>query len=203
MLPLCIDPILNRMKSTEEIVKGDCFTKTQYELKFKVETVDKILCEKNLKTHEVRKFRDAISKEVDYHMYYNNILLRGVVGIVKEKSLTVDSRTRYYLVKHINFYPYYYENKVVGIHALPDIKSAVDITEDAEISVNFTYSVNWKVKSNPTNSVHQNETAIMRDSEDKESLIFWGAMFCIWLMLLIVAIDPYLQNYFDRYYPDY
>ncbi|KAH9674636.1 transmembrane 9 superfamily member [Citrus sinensis] len=202
-LPFCPagDPILNRMKSTEEIVKGDCITKTKYELRFKVETVGKILCEKNLKTHEVRKFRDAISNEVDYHMYYNNILLRGVVGIVKEKSLTVDSRTRYYLVKHINFYPYYYENKVVGIYALPDIKSAVDITEDAEISVNFTYSVNWKVKSNPTNSVHQNETAIMRDSEDKESMIFWGAMFCIWLMLLIVAIDPYLQNYFDRYPP--
>lgn len=69
----------------EEIVKGDCFTKTQYELKFKVESVDKTLCENNLKIYEVRKFRDAISKEVEYHMYYNNILLRGVVGFVKEE----------------------------------------------------------------------------------------------------------------------
>lgn len=62
-------------------------------------------------------------------MYYNNILLQGKVGFVKPMRITLNSRPRYYLVKHIDFYPQYYKNQVVGIKSISDKASAVDISE--------------------------------------------------------------------------
>ncbi|XP_024038393.1 transmembrane 9 superfamily member 2-like [Citrus clementina] len=129
------DPIPNREKSLQEILSGDCFTRTQYELKFKVGTVRETICEKTLTKDEVKKFRQAISNESEYHMYYNNALLLEKVRFVKPMGVTFNSRPSYYLVKHIDFYPQYYENQVVDKSSVADLDSAVDITEDAEIRV--------------------------------------------------------------------
>ena len=157
---------LTREKSLQEILSGDCFTRTQYELKFKVGTVRETICEKTLTKDEVKKFKQAISNESEYHMYYNNVLLREKVGFVKPMGVTFNSRPSYYLVKHIHFYPQYYENQVVDISSVADLDSAVDITEDAEIRVRFTYSVFWKDSIiKPTKSITQkwkcnNETVV-------------------------------------------
>ena len=43
------DPIPNRKKSFEQVIAGDCYMNTGYELRFKKETKEKLLCEKNLK----------------------------------------------------------------------------------------------------------------------------------------------------------
>ncbi|KAH9674663.1 hypothetical protein KPL70_018550 [Citrus sinensis] len=140
-LPFCPpgDPIPNREKSLQEILSNDCFTRTQYELKFKVGIVRETLCERSLTKDEVKKFRQAISNESEYHMYHNNVLLREKVGFVKPMGVTFNSRPSYYLVKHIDFYPQYYENQVVDISSVADLDSAVDITEDAEIRVRIVF----------------------------------------------------------------
>ncbi|KAH9674658.1 transmembrane 9 superfamily member [Citrus sinensis] len=171
-LPFCPpgDPIPNREKSLQEILSGDCFTRTQYELKFKVGTVRETICEKTLTKDEVKKFRQAISNESEYHMYYNNVLLREKVRFVKPMEVTFNSRPSYYLVKHIDFYPQYYENQVVDISSVADLDSAVDITEDAEIRVRFPYSVFWKDSIiKPTKSISQNGNATMKQWWSSES----------------------------------
>ena len=43
------NPIPNRKKSFEQVIAGDCYMNTGYELRFKKETKEKLLCEKNLK----------------------------------------------------------------------------------------------------------------------------------------------------------
>lgn len=176
------DPIPNREKSLQEILSGDCFTRTQYELKFKVGTVRETICEKTLTKDEVKKFRQAISNESEYHMYYNNVLLREKVRFVKPMGVTFNSRPSYYLVKHIDFYPQYYENQVVDISSVADLDSAVDITEDAEIRVRFPYSVFWKDSIiKPTKSITQNGNATMKQWWSSESclLIFWFLNLCL------------------------
>nr|POE60019.1 transmembrane 9 superfamily member 4 [Quercus suber] len=64
-LPFCPpgDPIPNRKKSFEEVIAGDCYMNTGYELRFMKETKKKLLCEKNQKRAEVAKFRDAIAAD--------------------------------------------------------------------------------------------------------------------------------------------
>lgn len=179
------DPIPNREKSLQEILSGDCFTRTQYELKFKVGTVRETLCEKTLTKDEVKKFRQAISNESEYHVYYNNVLLREKVGFVKPMGVTFNSRPSYYLVKHIGFYPQYYENQVVDIRSVADLDSAVDITEDAEIRVRFTYSVFWEYSIiKPTKSITQHGNATMKQWWSSESclLIFWFLNLCLVLL---------------------
>lgn len=185
------DIIPNRKKSLEEILSGDCYTRTRYELKFKVGTVRENLCEKTLTKDEVKRFRQAIGNESEYHMYYNNVLLREKVGFVRSMGVTVNSRPRYYLVKHIDFYPQYYENLVVDISSIADLDSAVDITEDAEIRVRFTYSVFWKDSIiKPTKSITQNGTATMKQwwSSDWCLLLFWFLNLCMVVTTLAVGM---------------
>ena len=43
------NPIPNRKKSFEQVIAGDCYMNTGYELRFKKETKEKLLCDKNLK----------------------------------------------------------------------------------------------------------------------------------------------------------
>ncbi|KAH9738255.1 transmembrane 9 superfamily member [Citrus sinensis] len=198
-LPFCPpgDPIPNREKSLQEILSGDCFTRTQYELKFKVRTVWETICEKTLTKDEVKKFRQAISNESEYHMYYNNVLLREKVRFVKPMGVTFNSRPSYYLVKHIDFYPQYYENQVVDISSVADLDSAVDITEDAEIRVRFPYSVFWKDSIiKPTKSISQNGNATMKQWWSSESclLIFWFLNLCLVLLTLAKGMVEFLTT---------
>ena len=47
------------------------------------------------------------------------------------------------LINHLDFHFRYLGNRVKEVYVLGDIDTVVDITEDAEIRVNFTYSVIW------------------------------------------------------------
>ncbi|KAJ7976119.1 Transmembrane 9 superfamily member [Quillaja saponaria] len=165
-LPFCPpgDPITGRKKSFEEVLAGDCFNNTLYELKFKVDTLEKLLCKKNLTKDEVAKFRYAVLNEFEYIMYYNKYSLLGHVGIVERK--VEYASPRYYILKHIHFYLYYWRNKVKDI-TLVDVtrgaetEDAVDITEDAEIEVNFTYSATLERAKCKLNSCNQDAVLIL------------------------------------------
>lgn len=197
--PWITDPI--RKKSLGEIVAGDCFTRTQYELKFKVETVGKILCEKTLTKDEVETFRLAIIEKPQYWMSFNNILFLTNVGLVDPITFPEDLGPRYYLVKHIDFYLLYNENQVVDIKSISDLHSAVNITEDAEITVNFTYSIFWKdstIKS--TKSLSRKGAAIKIEwwnSEEKSGqitfkpVVFWVLNLFLGFSFLAVLIFKY------------
>jgi hypothetical protein len=65
------------VKSFKEVLAGDRITNTQYELRFKMGTTQKILSEKNLTKKEAAKFRDAIANKVVYEMYYDVDSLLG------------------------------------------------------------------------------------------------------------------------------
>ncbi|XP_059649883.1 transmembrane 9 superfamily member 4-like [Cornus florida] len=146
-LPFCPpgNPVKNRKKSLEEIVEGDCFTNTLYELNFKVDKNEETLCEKNLTKHEVAKFRYAIKNKFRYHMYYNGIKLYARVGHLVEGTSTFEPKYWYYLFKHITFNVYYIGNKIQKIHIENPFHSSTGLPEDIDgKNVKFTYSVFWK-----------------------------------------------------------
>ncbi|XP_030927758.1 transmembrane 9 superfamily member 5-like [Quercus lobata] len=218
-LPFCSpgDPIPNRKKSFQELLAGDCYVNTQYELRFKMGTTRKLLCEKNLTREEVAKFRDAIANNTVYFMYYDNIHLSEYVGGDSSQSLypkNGDNGRRYFLINHLHFYPQYKRNKVKEIDVLGDYESAVDITEDTEIKVNFTYSVFWEEyeskRENPSR-VRDYLKELFKITNRGRAILFLEQVgganpspyataiaIYIWLLLLYIKIVLYLREYFDR-----
>ncbi|KAK4582829.1 hypothetical protein RGQ29_025843 [Quercus rubra] len=177
----------------------------------------KLLCEKNLTREEVAKFRDAIANNTVYFMYYDNIHLSEYVGGDSSQSLSPkngDNGRRYFLINHLHFYPQYKGNKVKEIDVLGDYESAVDITEDIEIKVNFTYSVFWEEyeskRENPSRvrdylkeifkitNQHRAILSLEQVGGANPSPYATAIAIYIWLLLLYVKIVPYLREYFYR-----
>ncbi|KAG8655102.1 hypothetical protein MANES_04G003900v8 [Manihot esculenta] len=83
-------------------------------------------------------------------MYYDDLPLWGFIGKVEEQSWIVGQREfKYYLFKHVQFDVLYRGNRVIEVSAFSDPNHAVDITEDVDIDVEFTYSVIWNATSAP------------------------------------------------------
>ena len=102
------------------------------------------------------------------------------------------------------------------IDVLGDYESAVDITEDTEIKVDFTYSVFWEEyeskRENPSR-VRDYLKELFKITNQHRAILFLEQVgganpspyaiaiaIYIWLLLLYVKIVPYLTEYFYRYH---
>uniref|UniRef100_A0A0E0EIA3 Transmembrane 9 superfamily member n=1 Tax=Oryza meridionalis TaxID=40149 RepID=A0A0E0EIA3_9ORYZ len=75
-------------------------------------------------------------------MYYDDLPLWGFLGkLDKDKE---QGNAKYLLFKHIHFDIMYNGDRVIEINVQTDPNVAVDITEDKEVQVEFSYSVTWK-----------------------------------------------------------
>ncbi|XP_043704498.1 transmembrane 9 superfamily member 2-like isoform X2 [Telopea speciosissima] len=141
------DQIIEKKESLGEILNGDRLTNALYELKFRKNKIVETLCEKQLTRDEVAKFRDATKNDFYFQMYYDDLPLWGFVGKVEETWFLDEMKSRYYLFKHVQFDALYNEDQIIDVHAFSDPTDAVDITEDHETIVTFTYSVLWNASS--------------------------------------------------------
>lgn len=129
-------------------MNGDRLANTLYQLNFRQDKNGERLCQKKLKVAEVAKFRDAIVNDFYFQMYYDDLPVWGFIGKVEDESWTIsDKGTKYYLFKHVLFDVLYNGNQIIEIRAFSDPNHVVDITEDVDIDVEFTYSVNWNATS--------------------------------------------------------
>ncbi|CAL5347697.1 unnamed protein product [Camellia sinensis] len=200
-LPFCPpgSPITNRRKTLEEVLEGDCFTNTLYQLNFKVEKIEETLCEKNLTKEEVWKFRHAVRNNFEYKMYHNNIQILGQVGSIGEYSTL-----RYYLTTHIDFHAYYFRDRVEDIYITSELLTGADISDDAAVKVNFTYSVFWnKFNFQSADSIFSNETLsdfVWPTKEQGQG--DWPVLtftIVIWVVVLFNATMQYLSSYHNRH----
>ncbi|GMP77967.1 hypothetical protein CsSME_00034066 [Camellia sinensis var. sinensis] len=200
-LPFCPpgSPITNRRKTLEEVLEGDCFTNTLYQLNFKVEKIEETLCEKNLTKEEVWKFRHAVRNNFEYKMYHNNIQILGQVGSIGEYSTL-----RYYLTTHIDFHAYYFRDRVEDIYITSELLTGADISDDAAVKVNFTYSVFWnKFNFQSADSIFSNETLsdfVWPTKEQGQG--DWPVLtftIVIWVVVLFNATMRYLSSYHNRH----
>ncbi|XP_059430027.1 transmembrane 9 superfamily member 5-like [Corylus avellana] len=147
-LPFCRpDPVIWKKESFGEVLNGDRLTNALYELKFREEKSRETLCQKKLKVDEVSKFRTAVHDDFYFQMYYDDLPLWGFIGKLEESEIFGEKGPKYYLFKHVQFDVLYNGDRVVEIQAFSDPNHAVDITEDVEIDVTFTYSVIWNESS--------------------------------------------------------
>lgn len=145
--------MIPKKETLGEVLNGDRLTNTLYDFKFCKDRVDRILCHKNLKRDDIAKFRNAISNDFYFQMYYDNLPLWGFIGKTEDESFTGDgSGPTYYVFKHIQFDAFYNGDQVIEIRAFSDPNHAVDITDKTEIDIKFTYSINWNATSSEYNN---------------------------------------------------
>lgn len=136
--------LIRKKESLGEILNGDRLTNSLYELKFRESRNLVALCQKSLHKDEVAKFRDAITSEYYFQMYYDDLPLWGFIGKVDKEDWNLhENGPRYYLFTHVQFDALYNGNQVIEVQAFSDPSYVVDISEDAEINVRFSYSVFW------------------------------------------------------------
>jgi hypothetical protein len=74
-------------------------------------------------------------------MYFDDLPIWGFLGKV-EKNYRNDD-LRYFLFTHYHFDVLYNGDRVIEVNTAADSQRTVDITDDAEITVDFSYSVKW------------------------------------------------------------
>lgn len=125
-------------------MNGDHLANALYELKFREDKLGTILCQKKLDRVEVEKFKNAIINDYYFQMYYDDLPLWGFIGKVEGGSGSINEEgPKYFLFEHVRFDALYNGNRVIGIRAFSDPNYAVDISENVEVDVQFTYSLFW------------------------------------------------------------
>ena len=123
-----------------EVLNGDRMVQGPYSLNFKIDREREVLCKTTLAVKDVQKFRDAVKNDYYFQMYYDDLPIWGFIG----KADNDPKNPRYFLFTHVHFEIEYNNDRVIEISVATDASAAVDISEDKELEVEFTFSVKWK-----------------------------------------------------------
>uniref|UniRef100_A0A175YGE2 Transmembrane 9 superfamily member n=1 Tax=Daucus carota subsp. sativus TaxID=79200 RepID=A0A175YGE2_DAUCS len=143
-LIMLLDDVKEKREALGEVLNGDRLVSAPYVLDFLMDKESEVVCRKRLTRREVAQFRSAVDKDYYFQMYYDDLPIWGFIGKVDREGKVVPSEYRYYLYKHIQFDVLYNNDRVIEINARMDPHSVIDLTEDKEVDVEFTYSVKWK-----------------------------------------------------------
>ncbi|KAK9690928.1 hypothetical protein RND81_09G163900 [Saponaria officinalis] len=111
--------IEEKKRTLGEELNGDRLVSAPYKLDFLVNKDSEVVCMKNMTKEDVVKFRDAVSKDYFFQMYYDDLSIWGFLGKVVTEEKLEKITYKYYI------HPY----------------SFVDITLVEDIDVEFTYTV--------------------------------------------------------------
>ncbi|KAL5570845.1 hypothetical protein UlMin_020442 [Ulmus minor] len=185
-LPFCRPDYLKEKKQTlSELLNGDHLIDAPYSLDFRVDKEFEVFCQKNLTKEEVSQFRSAIKRDFIFQMYYDDLPIWAFLGRVDlpilDDKANMDSY-RYLLYKHIDFDIFFNKDSVVKINARTDPIHMVDLTEDKELCIEFSYSSRWE-DSNITF-----EKRMEKDSESSVTEIYWFSIMNSCSALLLTGL---------------
>lgn len=143
------DHVKEKREALGEVLNGDRLVSAPYQLSFRVDKQSETLCKKKMSKEDVTKLRKAIMKDYYFQMYYDDLPVWGFVGKVDRENKLDPSDFKYLLFRHLHFDVFYNNDHVIEIAALADHNLAVDITEDMDTVVEFSYSVKWRETETP------------------------------------------------------
>ncbi|KAJ6707303.1 TRANSMEMBRANE 9 SUPERFAMILY PROTEIN [Salix viminalis] len=168
-LPFCSSgPTKDKKEALGELLNGDRLVTAPYKLDFLNDKDSKIACKNKLTKEQVAQFREAVSKDYYFQMYYDDLPIWGFIGKVEKESKNDPSEYKYYLFKHLHFTIFYNKDHVIEITAQSDLNSVADLTEDKEVDVEFMYSVKWKETEIPFEKRMEKMTFV-KYAHDEES----------------------------------
>ncbi|CAK9171335.1 unnamed protein product [Ilex paraguariensis] len=185
-LPFCHpDQVIRKTETLGEVLNGDRLTNALYKLKFREDKIGDILCQKELKREQVTKFRNAIMNDFYFQMYYDDLPFWGFIGKVEEANWTLDEKgLKFYIFSHVRFDALYNDDHIIEIHAFSDPDHVVELKEDVETNVEFTYSVFWNATSTEfENRMNSYSRASFLPIQQK---IHWFSLFNSAVILLLL-----------------
>ncbi|RWW41548.1 hypothetical protein BHE74_00052952 [Ensete ventricosum] len=183
-LPFCAPEHVTEIREAlGEVLNGDRLVDAPYKLNFLVDLDSKQLCKKKLTKEDVAKFRSAVTKDYYFQMYFDDLPIWGFIGKVDKEGKDLGDY-KYYLYRHIHFDVLYNGDRVIEITVHTDPSALVDLTEDREIEVDFTYSVKWKETSTPFEK--RMEKYSLTSSQTHHLEIHWFSIInsCVTVLLL-------------------
>lgn len=147
---LLADRVIEKKERFGEVLAGDRLADALCDLRFSVNKTQAVVCQQKLTKVHIAKFRDAIANDFYYQMYYDDLPLWAYIGKVEDESWKVDGKgKKFFLFTHVHFDALYNGNQVIEIHAFNEPSHMVDVTEDVDVEVEFTYSISWSRTSMP------------------------------------------------------
>lgn len=143
------DHLKEKKEALGEVLNGDRLVSAPYKLDFFTDKDSEEICKKKLTKEEVAKFRSAVTKDYYFQMYYDDLPIWGFLGKVDKEGKADPSDYKYYLFKHVQFEIFYNKDRVIEINVRPDANALVDLTEDKDVNVDFSYTVRWKETNTP------------------------------------------------------
>merc|ERR1719424_877794 len=145
-LPFCEPDAGLKIKIEDlgEVLEGDRMTSTPYDVPFRVDKENEVLCRKTLSSKELKKFRKAVEEDYYFQMYYDDLPIWGFIGKIEKILKPGAPEMRFYLFTHVHFDVAYNGDRVIEINVSTDPLRTVDITDDHDVDVEFSYSVKWK-----------------------------------------------------------
>ncbi|MED6154995.1 Transmembrane 9 superfamily member 4 [Stylosanthes scabra] len=110
---------------------------------FQIDQNPKSICKKLLTRAEVAQFRAAILKDYFFQMYYDDLPIWGFLGRFENNDQDDTAGAKVYLFRHTHFEILYNKDRVIDVFVRNDPDEVVSLTEDREVHVDFTYSVEW------------------------------------------------------------
>eukprot|EP00958_Prasinococcus_capsulatus_P021371 scaffold2900_cov330-Prasinococcus_capsulatus_cf.AAC.4 len=146
-LPFCKpEKVVYKAEDLGTVIDSHRLVSVPYDLSFRVDRENELVCSKQLTPEEVKQFRRAAADDYYFQMFYDDDLpLWGFIGKVEKIIHASDSELRYYLFTHLHFDISYNEDRVIEINLSTDPLRTVDITEDQPLNVQFSYSTKWKL----------------------------------------------------------
>ncbi|KAJ7542477.1 hypothetical protein O6H91_10G108300 [Diphasiastrum complanatum] len=143
-LPFCPPAqVTEKREDLGEVLNGDRMVHAKYELNFREDKDTESLCKKTLTKKDLQTFRDAVKNDYYFQMYYDDLPIWGFIGKTDAKE------SKFSLFTHVHFDIFYNGDRVIEINVGADPAYAVDITDDKETEVEFTYSAKWKEVEKP------------------------------------------------------
>ncbi|KAM0043437.1 putative nonaspanin (TM9SF) [Helianthus debilis subsp. tardiflorus] len=136
--PFCSPDFVREKDNIGKMLTGESLVSTPFIVGFRVDKEHELLCKKRLNKSDVSLFRSMIKKGYQMQLYYDDLPIRGLIG----RNYT-DEKNNYFLYRHSKFLISYNKEHVIAVSLTYDLDSTVDVTDDVEINVDFTYSVIW------------------------------------------------------------
>ncbi|CAL5430354.1 unnamed protein product [Camellia sinensis] len=136
--------VKEKKESLGDVLIGDRLASAPYKIDFLVEKDAELACKKKLKKEEVSQFRTALAQEYYIEMYFDDLPAWAFIGKVDRPYLAETNDYKYLLFTHMVFEFLYNKEHVIEITARIDQSFVIDLTEDKEVNVEFTYTVKWR-----------------------------------------------------------
>jgi hypothetical protein len=196
-LPVCAPPkgerSANRGFNLGEQLEGDEFKKSLYVLKFKVDEKDKELCKKSLTVEEIKILKSAIEQYYYFELLCDDLPVHGFIG-------TVDG-DKHYLFTHVQFNVLYNQDQIISVNVSSELRKVVELTDEKDLSVLFTYSVKWSPTDIPFSERHYLASKFFNSEMEIHWLSIMNSFVLVILLtgFLSIIIMRVLKSDYTRY----